>query len=732
MIDKLRGQPSDADQQKTLLARLLNVCGIQQSFVNFAGETEYIAEQDLLAVLAAQHREVRNSHQAPDPALIRTQLDRLQRETVQRLLPPVAVFTKHIGAADGTIEMSIPGRYLRGMLHGFITREDGQRIELNTVGAHNLTEAGQLTCNGDLYSKRSLSLPLLSLTTGYHQLTVTITAAEHNPGTVADSISQSIPLVVAPARIYEPQWSSQARKIWGFSVQLYSFCTQRSWGMGDFADLHNLISTAARQGADYLILNPLHAGALDRPEQCSPYSPVDRRRLNPLYIAPELEPEFYQGRAHNWFGQNQTALNLRARVSNQEWIDYAGTSELKLRVLAMMYEDFSDSDNCDRKQAFEDFKKTASHGLPDYAHWQAGLGCAAAGKFSASPDFYMFLQWLAEKQLSACQQHAANSGMAIGLIRDLAVGSDRNGAEVCLSHGVFAQSASIGAPPDPLAPQGQNWGLPPLDPSALRNLAYAPFIDLLRSNMSSCGALRIDHVMSLMRLWWCPYEKSGNGAYVKYPAEDLFAILRLESERAQCLVIGEDLGIVPEQVRQLLNESAVYSNLLFYFEKENADNFRSPQHYNHRALAMLANHDVPTLAAWWDGSDLILRRNLNLIADETQYNSLAERRRTEKKQILQLLESQWLLPANRFGADQLEIAMDSQLTAALMRLISRSNAMMVSVQLEDLIQLRLPVNIPGTSAEYRNWQRKMPPDLLEYLDSDTVNIMLEALRVERP
>ncbi|MDP1756982.1 MAG: 4-alpha-glucanotransferase, partial [Pseudohongiella sp.] len=276
------------------------------------------------------------------------------------------------------------------------------------------------------------------------------------------------------------------------------------------------------------------------------------------------------------------------------------------------------------------------------------------------------------------------------------------------------------------------WGLPPLSPRQLSEHAYQPFSKLLRSNMSHCGALRIDHVMALMRLWWCPYEDSGHGAYVTYPAADLFAILRLESHRQQCMVIGEDLGIVPEEVKRHLSESGIYSNVLFYFEKSSPCQFRQPQDYPERALAMLANHDVPTLAAWWCSGDLELRFALGLTTDPDVLKAQKQQRQQEKLHMLQLLEAQWLLPANRFSEDRVDRPVDHDLAAALMRCCSRTRSALVSVQLEDLALLQTPVNIPGTSNEYKNWRRKLPMELIEQLGAEPISRLLESLRVERP
>src|SRR5690606_18208329 len=266
------------------------------------------------------------------------------------------------------------------------------------------------------------------------------------------------------------------------------------------------------------------------------------------------------------------------------------------------------------------------------------------------------------------------------------------GAEVSMNDALFCQRASIGAPPDPLAPQGQNWGLPPPDPRTGYQQGHSHFVDLLRSNMKHCGALRIDHVMSLMRLWWCPqHGDRGGGAYVHYSVDSLFALLRLESMRNHCLVIGEDLGVVPPEVRAYLDRSAIFSNALFYFEKYDAFHLKKPQHYAPRALAMVANHDVPTLAAWWNCSDLRLRKQLQLITDEQALEEQILWREGERRQGLNWLGEQWRVPQSWQGDTRLK-AFDFELCAAIFRCCSRSAAQMLSIQLEDLALLETPVN----------------------------------------
>ncbi|MDO9476690.1 MAG: 4-alpha-glucanotransferase [Pseudohongiella sp.] len=712
------------------LSSILRAYGVQTDFINFAGERQAIPEQDQWAVLSALNVDIFKDNTPAQPCADKMAmlLQRDHKQQHSRMLPPVAVFTCQKSTSNASVTLQLPEYALHETLVCRIVTEQGEHFEnasgLLNPAALDLHEIDRIQLDTTWHIKLNLQLSISQLPPGYHSLFVQ-----------AGKLSATMSLIVAPERCFQPPALAQQKKLWGLSVQLYSLCSARSLGMGDFADLRLLMQQVAKQGAGFIVLNPLHAGALHYPENCSPYSPIDRRRINPLYIDPLTEPDFLEGEAVHWLADSRQAAQLRVLIAQEGWIDYTQVTELKFRIFERMYERFliiQQQGGSKRVELLNEFVQLQGDALRVYARWQAQHSVSAAGQFAQSEQFYCYLQWLAEMQLQSCQDEALALGMPIGLVRDLAVGSARDGTEVGEYPGLFCTKASIGAPPDPLAPQGQNWGLPPLSPRQLSEHAYQPFSKLLRSNMSHCGALRIDHVMALMRLWWCPYEDSGHGAYVTYPAADLFAILRLESHRQQCMVIGEDLGIVPEEVKRHLSESGIFSNVLFYFEKSSPCQFKQPQDYPERALAMLANHDVPTLAAWWCSGDLELRFALGLTTDPDVLKAQKQQRQQEKLHMLQLLEAQWLLPANRFSEDRVDRPVDHDLAAALMRCCSRTRSALVSVQLEDLALLQTPVNIPGTSNEYKNWRRKLPMDLIEQLGSEPISRLLESLRVERP
>lgn len=711
---------SDAD--KRALEALLRAHGVAAEYIEFSGNIAHIPLNDRVDVLQFKGVDLfTDAH--------------LDSVKLQEALEHAAARDWHRPLAVATV-LSPGGREsVRLVLTEAQTSLRWQWQLRSETGQHWQQEfrPGELRASGDhvlqgvaLHARELFLAPFHTreLAPGYHQLTL------HCLEGAQETLEAA--LIVAPARCFEPEWALAGQRLWGFSVQLYTLRSPRNWGMGDFTDLQSLIGLAAGQGAHFLVLNPLHALNLQYPEHCSPYSPNDRRRLNALYIDPEREPEF-AGLAP-WLADAATQTLLQD-LRGRDAVDYAAVAALKLATLAQMFECFVTQHlalDSPRAHAFQAFVSASGEALQAFATLEATrLAGPEFPTAAGDPRFTLYTQWLAELQLEACQRSASAAGMAVGLVRDLAVGGDGGGAEVALNGPLFRVQASIGAPPDPLAPQGQNWGLPPLDPQALQDTGYQHFIDLLQTNMAHCGALRIDHVMALMRLWWCPrFPGRGIGAYVHYPVEDLFALLRLESVRNRCLVIGEDLGVVPPEVRAFLNQSSVFSNVLFYFEKYDGFHFKRPEHYNPRALAMVANHDVPTLTAWWNGSDLRLRHSLGLIATSV---SLAEQllwRRAEKQQVLRWLADQWLLPSP-WQEGQEDQPFDLVLCAAIFRCSGRSSSQLLSLQLEDLALVESPVNIPGTSSEYPNWRRRLPVDLEALLASESGTTLLAGLKQER-
>ncbi len=337
-------------------------------------------------------------------------------------------------------------------------------------------------------------------------------------------------------------------------------------------------------------------------------------------------------------------------------------------------------------------------------------------------EFHAWLQWLADRQLGEAKRLARELGMAIGLYGDYAVGVNPSGAETWANQSVYRMGAGVGAPPDPLALKGQDWGIPPQDPHALQVAGYAPFRELIASNMRHFGALRLDHVMALFRQWWVPVGLGATeGGYVHYPVDDLMSVLALESRRHGCMVVGEDLGTVPDEMRRAMPQYAVYSYKVLLFEKQQDGSFKRPDDYVRRAIATVTTHDLPTLRGWWEGLDLALRDRLGLFPGEEIRRYVHDERSRDRTQLLAALIEQGTLPFD--SSDGTPPAWSDELSRAIHLYLAASQSALVVVQVEDLMGMTTPVNVPGTSQEHANWQRKVSTDL-DALFADPVAVRL--------
>lgn len=302
--------------------------------------------------------------------------------------------------------------------------------------------------------------------------------------------------------------------------------------------------------------------------------------------------------------------------------------------------------------------------------------------------------------------------MRIGLYRDLAVGANADGADTWMDQALYVDDVSIGAPPDALAPQGQDWCLPPMNPEALRSRAYQPFIDLLRENMREGGALRIDHVMALDRLWWVPAgSPATDGTYVNYCLDDLMGIVALESQRCHCLVIGEDLGTVPETVRNAMHETGMYSYKVLVYEQDASGHCRSPEDYSRRSVVTVTTHDLPPLAGIWSEVDIRVRRSLGHFPDGKSLSEAIRNRAMEKERILEALCQQGLLETPLSEEERRKVALTPEILDAIQIYVARSAASLMIVRPEDWLGMEDQFNLPGTDREYPNWQRKLTSDL---------------------
>ena len=580
-----------------------------------------------------------------------------------------------------------------------ITTEAGELLEGELTPAE-LPEVGEYYIDGIRY--RAHRYPLAGLPLGYHQIVLSNASRKE----------QAV-LAVVPPKCFEIG-NGHSDRLWGINCQLYTLRSERNWGIGDFSDLMELIAGSASVGMDVVALNPLHALDMSAEDFSSPYSPSDRCFLNPLYLDPERIPEFWECQTVVSQFRSPACQKKLAALRGLTHVDYRGVAELKYPVYEALFQHFLAQEielRTERAKAFDLFVQQRNDSLTRFSQHESRLDCQSLGVSrgtSTDPRFHQYLQWLAQQQLQQCQTLALECGMSVGLMGDLAVGAVKEGAEVQGNAELFCDAATIGAPPDPFAPQGQNWNLPAPDPIALQRDNYRHFIELLAANMSCVGAIRIDHVMGLLRLWWCLPGLAG-GAYVYYPFEDLLAILCLESHRNNCMVIGEDLGVVPQELRSRMAATAVYGNKVFYFETTHDRQFKPPQDHQVDAMLMVTNHDVATLAGWWNLADLSLRAAMGLVDTVNELPDRLRQRRADKIRLLAWLRSQELLPESWLtdnSHSKVEQPFDISLCGAILRACARSRSRMMLFQLDDLQLLEEPVNIPGTHREYPNWRKK--------------------------
>jgi (1->4)-alpha-D-glucan 1-alpha-D-glucosylmutase len=513
--------------------------------------------------------------------------------------------------------------------------------------------------------------------------------------------------IVGKGASYQPELLAKGARIWGIMVQLYAVRSERNWGVGDFGDLRTLVELAASLGAGVLGVNPLHAAYV------SPYSPSSRHALNAVYLDLESIPEFGHCREAQQLTKSRAFLSRLLQLRKAELVDYDGVRAVKNEVFELLYACFR-KDRA-RRRRFAEWQAQSPKELRDYALYEAlreELGSDGwqswpreyqnpssplVRKFMKRKEervhFYAYLQWNARLQLDLVQRRSQELGMPVGLYFDLALGADRGGAEVWSDQASYATEASIGAPPDEFNPRGQDWGLPPYSPRALRAAGYRPFVELLRANMPQGGALRLDHVMALARLYWIPRgNKADRGGYVHYPLEDLLGLLARESRRNRCMVVGEDLGTVTPELRKALNQAGVLSYRPLLFEKDPGGEYLAPAAYPREALTCLSTHDLPTWRGFWEGHDLRLRRELGLTVDFEKEQSLREQ---DKERLKRALER-----------DGFDIS-----AAGAHAFLARTPSKVLMVQPEDVFELVEQANLPGTVDQHPNWRRKLPLSL---------------------
>ncbi|AWL12162.1 4-alpha-glucanotransferase [Saliniradius amylolyticus] len=720
--------------------KLSELRGIESGFIDAWGEPAEVTDETKAKLLKAM------GYPVDDETALQQKVEQESRQNWMRPLDPVQV---NRSGESLMVALRLPIELVNDDFTLALTTEQGSTMTQTFVPAD-----GELI-NATHIDEVEFQEYILELDAepglGYHELKL---KAEDG-----DEIA-SMRLIIAPRQCFKQPEIEQGQKVWGLSVQLYCLRSERNWGIGDFTDLKKLIAESAQRGAHFIGLNPIHALYPANPDSCSPYGPSSRRWLNFVYI----DPAAIEGYDSDEVQQLVKSADFQQRLEHArsvEYVDYEAVVSLKLEVLNRLYAYYASQflkGRSKQNRAFKAFVDEGGESLDmlatfdalqeklkaegkDFWGWPVfpkeykEYHQPAVQKFrKANQDriqFYLFLQWQAALQLQQAHETAEHHDMAIGIYRDLAVGVSEGSAEIWGNKALYAVDASVGAPPDILGPLGQNWGLPPMDPVQLYNQQYQPIIDLFSSNMASCGALRIDHVMALLRLWWVAKGDSAKqGGYVSYPVDDLLGILALESQRHQTLVIGEDLGTVPEEIRAKLQDNGIHSYRVFFFEQAEDGGFFSPSHYPEQSMSTLTTHDMPTLIGFWHCLDLELGKQLNMYPSDEVLASLYQDRHENKQRILDTLHGHGSISDN-VGHHVDHVGMSQELNYGMQKHMATGSSALLSLQLEDWLQMDKPVNIPGTSDEYPNWRRKLSRNLEDIFTDSDINQLAEALTQAR-
>ncbi len=714
------------------LERLGAHFGIAPEYNDIWGKRHAVPDANLIALLAAFGVD------ASTPERIEAEARAAHAAAWRTPLPPVAAIDAH--AARWSLPLRLPDSAMR--LRWTLTEEGGKRHQ-GEADAAALTESGRAELDGKTLIERRLELSV-TLPAGYHKLTI-------------EGLKRETLVVAAPPRCYRPPALADGGRIWGPAVQLYALRSERNWGIGDFGDLAKLVENAAERGAGIIGLNPLHALFPHNPAHASPYSPSSRLQLNVLYLEVEAIEEFRECEPAQRRVRSAEFQARLAQLRAAPLVDYAGVAAAKFEILELLYAHFRTRGP---SAAFREFQEKSGRALRLHATYealQAHFHAQSAATWGwpvwpeafrdhDSPDvarfaaenlarieYYEYLQWQVEMQLAQVGERCRARGLAVGLYLDLAVSVDRAGSDTWTQQECYALGASVGAPPDEFNPNGPNWGLPPLRPDRLRAQGYRLFIETLRENMRDAGAVRIDHVMGLMRLFWIPPDKSAaDGTYVSYALDEMMAIVALESERQRCMVIGEDLGTVAEEMRAALARYEVLSYRLLYFERGEGGIFKPSAEYPRDALVAVSTHDLATLAGWWIGRDLRLRLDLGLFPNAAVYEKQLVDRAQERVRMMLALQHAGLLPEGVVVEPTGAQALTPALAEAIHAFVAAAPSRVMMVQLEDVIGATEQANMPGTVEQHPNWKRKIPETLEQLAADERLRSLAATLAKIRP
>jgi 4-alpha-glucanotransferase len=705
--------PSDTFEQ--LLDHASSLYGIEPHYWDIWGRKHEITVEARQALLRARGVE------AGDAAELERSLARRARAEWERLLPPVVVVT---AAAETELPLNVSDDCPHTVAHVVVHREDGGEAAFE-LPLTDLPESASIEIDGRTWVRKVAHLPL-PLPLGYHRVQATVGEA-----------TGETRYIVTPERAWNDHLPTRGRRAAGVAISLYGVRSERNWGCGDFRDLLGVIDWVANDlEASFVGLNPLHAIHNRRPFNSSPYLPNCIYYQNFIYLDVEGMEDFVRSRRARLLRGEAAVEAEIARLRESPFVEYEGVAALKLRFLKLAFVQFLREwrTGSKRAAAFHDFRVREGDLLEKFAaycaldqwlhrrdpklwiwpNWpeeyrdpDSEATHAFCQKHWRSVMFYAYLQWQIGLQLQRAQRTARAHKMSIGLYHDLALATDRFGSDLWAHRPFFVSGCRVGSPPDDFALGGQDWGFPPPNSEAHRANGYRLFAETIRRNARHGGALRMDHVMRLFRLYWIPDGcDAAHGAYVKEVSLDFLRILALESVRNRVVVVGEDLGTVDPAIRETLERFGVLSYRLFYFEKDARGEFRRYREYPRQALVSSTTHDLPTLAGMWTGADLDARRAAGML-DQTAFDAQSRARMEEKQKMLDMLfELDLMPPALPRRAAEYPV-LSGELHNAVVGFLALTPSQLLAINQEDLTKETEQQNLPGTTWQYPNWSRKM-------------------------
>ena len=729
------------DENKLRL--LCGLCGISLEYRDIWGNLHSVSIQTQLALVRAM------GYKADTDEDISAAIRQLETREWLRPVEPAAVIKE--GAAP-EITVTLPAG-MNSIQWAFT--EEGGRETRGTFTCSEPNAFEKTEIDGKHYCRYSLTLDIAP-PPGYHSFR--IDGADKDASVKAAAL-----VIVVPRKAYVPEALKDERRIWGISAQLYSVKSQADWGIGDFGDLKQLIGIWGGLGAGMVGVNPLHAMFPSRPDHYSPYSPSNRLFLNVLYIDVESVEDFQESEAAKQrYNSDEFQARLQ-RLREGELLDNFEVTGVKMEMFEIIFDNFRErhlDKKTKRAQEFLDYVEREGRELllhctydalnehfadedpkadgwrdwpPEYQDPGSHEVEAFAKEYEGRILFYQYLQWLADDQLHGAGLRSLEMRLGVGLYEDLAVGSSLKGSEGWANQDTFARGVSIGSPPDDFNLKGQVWMLPPPVAWKMKEAGYRHFISLLRHNMLYSGAIRIDHIMALFRLFWVPDGKDPlEGAYVYYPSEDLMGILALESVRNRCVIIGEDLGTVPPEVPAAMKEYGIFSYRIFFFQQDEKGAYLPPNGYPSHTMVVASTHDLPTLAGYWQGRDLTIRKEYGAYPSEQVWQDQVLWRSRDRAAILVALEKEALLPEGVSSEDPATAPeMTEELINSIHKFLARTPSQILIAQVEDIIGWPEQVNLPGTGDARPNWRHRLPVTLEEMRESARVKRLAFSLRRQR-